>query len=181
MRYTFVGRNITIRDNLKEKTMQKINRLERILPNDADITVTFSQGKINETAEVTVPIHKRILRAEASAKDFESAIDDVVAGLEKQMLKYKARLQQKSRSNHAFREEFGYVSPNLGEPESDLPEINIKKTKRFALKPMDAEEAVMEMELLGHSFYVFSNSQNDEVNVVYKRSDGAYGLIEPEY
>jgi len=108
-----------------------------------------------------------------------AALDSIVDMLEKQLVKYKNRIRSRSRRDASFKEEYEFA----GEvPDSaDEPPILIERTKQFPLKPMDAEEAIMEMEMLGHSFYVFRNGHTDVVNVVYKRNDGTYGLIEPEY
>ncbi len=181
MKFTFVGKNIHVRDNLKEYTTKKISRLEKLFPPNVEVIVTCSAGKINNQVEVSIPLRGRNLRAQVSAKEFEMAIDEVVDILEKQMIKYKTRLKDKSRKDAAFREEIAYIAPHSEETaESEGAEIVIEKTKRFALKPMDAEEAVMEMELMGHNFFVFANRDTEEVNVVYKRNNGTYGLIEPE-
>ena len=179
MRFTFTGKNITLTDSLKERAEQKLGRLERLLPNNAEVMVAFSIIKQNNKVEVTVPLRNRTLRAEVTATDMNAAIDSVIDVLEKQMVKYKTRLRDKSRKDASFKEEFNYLP--LQEEVADASSHKIERTKRFALKPMDAEEAVMEMELLGHNFYMFRNGSTDEVNVVYKRNDGSYGLIEPEY
>ena len=181
MKYTFTGKNIVVSENLKERTMQKIGRLERLFPEDAAVTVTFSVVKQDSTIEVTIPLQRRILRAEVTAVDLYSAIDESVDVLEKQMVKYKKRLKDKSRRDGAFKEEATLIIHEDEDFNTNGSEIRIEKSKRFALKPMDAEEAVMEMEMLGHNFFVFRNGESDEVNVVYKRKNGSYGLIEPEY
>lgn len=109
-----------------------------------------------------------------------AAIDEVVDVLEKQMVKYKNRLRDKARRDTSFIDELKYFEPVGKEDKNDDEEVRIAKTKKFAVKPMDAEEAVMEMELLGHNFFVYRNASSDEINVVYKRKNGTYGLIEPE-
>ena len=109
-----------------------------------------------------------------------TSIDEVVDKLEKQMVKYRSRLRDKSRRDSSFTDELKAISMNI-ESEDDEDTIKIDRTKKFEIKPMDAEEAVMEMELVSHNFFVFRNSTTDEINVVYKRKDGSYGLIDPEY
>lgn len=109
-----------------------------------------------------------------------AAIDEAVDILEGQMTKYKSRLKDKSKKDGSFVDELNAFL-NADEDYDEEESLNIVRTKRFTVKPMDAEEAVMEMELLGHSFFVFRNAATDEINVVYKRKDGAYGLIDPEY
>ncbi len=177
MKYYFTGKNLTITDSIKERATNKLGKLEKLFQRDSDVHVTFSVVKHNQTVEVTIPLPKRILRAEVTSDDLYTAIDEVVDKLEKQMIKYKNQLQKKSRKDTSFKNEFDSTfSQDLLNEEHRV----IEKTKRFALKPMDAEEAVMEMELLGHGFYVFRNAKSEEINVVYKRKDGSYGLIEPE-
>jgi putative sigma-54 modulation protein len=188
MRFTFTGKNIVVSEAMKDRTTKKIGRLEKLLPSAADITVTFSVVKQDNTIEVTIPLGKRVLRAEVTKTDWFAAIDEVVDILERQMVKFKKRLKDKSRRDVAFKAEmttFFEVDDSIddepaSETESQASSIKIERTKRFALKPMDEEEAVMEMELLGHVFFVFRNSKTGDVNVVYKRNDGTYGLISPE-
>lgn len=179
MRYLFTGKNLTVSDALKERTMSKLGKLEKLLPKDASVQVTYSVNKLENKIEVTIPLQKRTLRAEVTDTDMYNALDSVVDVLEKQMLKYKSRLRDRSRKDNSFKDEFKMLFTSDDTPDTD--ERKIEKSKKFALKPMDAEEAVMEMELLGHNFYVFRNGSSDEVNVVYKRNNGSYGLIEPEF
>ena len=179
LNFTFSGKNFTVTDALKNRTIQKLGRLEKLLPFDADVIVKYSISRQNNRVEVTIPLRRRMLRAEVTANDMYSALDSIVDMLEKQMIKYKSRIRSRSRRDASFKDEFEYT----GEIADNIEEspIVIDRTKHFPLKPMDAEEAAMEMEMLGHSFYVFRNGQTDIVNVVYKRNDGTYGLIEPEY
>jgi len=177
--FTFTGKNFTVSDALKERTIQKVGRLEKLLPYDADVIVKYSINRQSNRVEVTIPLRRRILRAEVTANDMYAALDSITDMLEKQMIKYKSRVRSRSRRDAAFKEE----SESAGEVAENTEEspIVIDRTKHFPLKPMDAEEAAMEMEMLGHTFYVFRNGRTDLVNVVYKRNDGTYGLIEPEY
>lgn len=181
MRYTFTGKNIVVSEALKQRTAQKIGRLDRLFPEDTEVLVTFSVVKMDNTMEVTIPLQRRILRAEVTSGDMYSAIDEAVDVLERQMVKYKTRLKNKSRRDGAFKAEMNFIMQDDDESYESDSDIRIDKTKKFALKPMDEEEAVMEMEMLGHTFFVFRNSKTDEVNVVYKRRNGSYGLIGPEY
>ena len=179
MRFEFTGKSMTITEGLKERTMRKLGRIEKLLPDNAEVYVTFSENKHLTKMEVSVPLHKRMLRAEISDGDISNCIDQAVDVLERQVVKYKTRLRDRRRRSVATNDELTFIEvPET--PEETSPEITITRTKRFALKPMDAQEAVMEMELLNHNFYVFRNSWSDEINVVYKRTDGEYGLIEPE-
>ncbi|MCI8805897.1 MAG: ribosome-associated translation inhibitor RaiA [Clostridiales bacterium] len=180
MRYSFTGKNTTVSDALKEKITTKLERIGKLVPENASVVVTFSVVKLDHTVEVTVNLPKRILRAEVTGSDMYAAIDEVVDVLEKQMVKYKNRLRDKARRDTSFIDELKYFEPVGKEDKNDDEEVRIAKTKKFAVKPMDAEEAVMEMELLGHNFFVYRNASSDEINVVYKRKNGTYGLIEPE-
>ncbi len=179
MRFTFTGKNITLSDATKDKVSQKIGRLNRLFPKEVDVHVTVGVVKNDCTVEITIPLQKRILRGEATAEDMNVAVDAVVDILEKQMVKYKGQLHHRSGKDSRFKEELNFYAPD--EQEFEDGGIVIERMKKFALKPMDAEEAVIEMDMLNHNFYVFRNGQTDEVNVVYRRKDGTYGLIEPEY
>ena len=178
MRYTFTGKNLSVYDDVKARTEKKLDRLQKLIPGSAEVSVTISKIRHQYKVEVSVPLHKRLLRAEITSNDVNACVDSVVDALEKQIIKYKSRLRERSRRNAATIEE---VSFSEDHQEADgTTDVKIHRTKRFALKPMDAQEAVMEMELLGHSFFVFRNAATDEVNVVYKRNDEEYGLIEPQ-
>ena len=183
MRFEFTGKNMSVTEGIKERTTKKLGRLEKLLPDNAEAYVTFSEHKHLTKMEVSVPMHKRMLRAEVSDSDISNCMDQAVDILERQIVKYKSRLRDRRRRSVATNDEISFL--DVAEPTTDAtevatPEIIITRTKRFALKPMDAQEAVMEMELLNHNFYVFRNSWTDEINVVYKRNDGEYGLIEPQ-
>ena len=123
-------------------------------------------------------MHKRILRAEVAKDDMYAAIDEVVDKLEKQMVKYKSRLRDKSRRDSSFADELKSISLEVNTDDEEVTKI--EKVKRFEIKPMDPEEAVLEMELISHNFFVFRNAETDNINVVYKRKDGSFGLIDPE-
>lgn len=177
MRYTFIGKNLDLTENFQNKITAKINRIAKLIPEDAETVVKLSVIRLDNTAEVTVKLPKRILRAEVTKDDMMASIDEVVDILESQMVKYKSRLKDKAKQNPGFGEELSAFGDDDVQEES----IDIVRTKNFVVKPMDAEEAIMEMELLGHNFFVFRSADTDEVAVVYKRKDGKYGLIEPEF
>lgn len=178
MRFLFVGKDTVVSEALKEQAIQKISKLEKFIPEQTEIFITFTVTKLENKVEVTIPIKKNILRAEAREKDMYVALDQVVDILHTQIVRYKGRLKNKSRKDNIFKDE---TLNNLDNVNDKYNSVDIIKTKRFAIKPIDPEEAVMEMELLNHSFYVFRNIENEEVNVVYRRNDGSYGLIEPEF
>ncbi|MEA4815595.1 MAG: ribosome-associated translation inhibitor RaiA [Lachnospiraceae bacterium] len=182
MRYNIKGKNIEISELTREKVSHKLNRIKRLFPEDTVMDVTIKQEKITLTVEVTASVNHRIIRAEVAASELIEALDKAVDILEKQVVRYKKRLQTKSRQNTAFLSEYNAI-PNFEDldEKNDEPSIKIVRNKHFELRPMDAWEAILQMELLGHSFFVFRNGETDEINVVYKRKDGAFGLIEPEY
>ena len=179
MRYEFVGRNITVTEGLKDKITAKLDKLGRIMPENSEVRTVISLVKTENTVEVTVPLNMRTLRAQARNSDLLAAVDQVVDILQRQIEKYKGRLQSKKKRDSRFKTEYDIAFAN--EVEIDEQPISITRTKRFNLKPMEADEAIIEMELTGHSFYVFKNVNNNEVNVVYRRADGEYGLIETEF
>lgn len=181
MLYNIIGKNIDVWDKTKEAVEHKMDRIQKLFPEETVATITLSLEKLVSTVEVTIPLNKRLLRAEVRDPDMTAAIDKAVDILEGQIVRYKKRMRTKVRqSGDNYIAE--YKSILVAEEELDEePLYPIVKIKHFEVKPMDAEEAVMEMELIGHNFFVFRNGETDEVNVVYKRKNGTYGLIEPEY
>ena len=180
MLYVIKGKNLEIGERTKEKIEKKLRRLSKLFPEETTATVTIGETKIYYVVEVTIPIHKRILRAEAQENDLMAAVDKAVDVMDLRVVKYKNRMRTRARQNASFKEEYESIRvEDKGAPED--PAFKIERNKKFELRLMDAEEAVMQMELLGHSFFVFRNGDTDEVNVVYKRRNGSYGLIEPEF
>jgi len=175
MRYTITGRNIEVTSGLRSTIEEKLGKLERYFNPDTEAVVTLSVQKEQHKIEVTIPVKGSIIRAEQSSSDMYVSIDLVEEIIERQIKKYKKKLIDKKQSAQSFSDLF------ISEEYNHDDEINIVKTKRFAVKPMDPEEACVQMELLGHSFYVFLNADTEEVNVVYKRNNSTYGLIEPEF
>ena len=178
MRYSFTGKNINIFDDVKDKAEKKMDRISKLVPEDTNVSVAISKNRHLFKVEVSMPLHKRVLRAEVTDTDIITCMDSIVDALEKQIIKYRGRLRERSRRKVATVEEETYMN-ELPEP-ADSQAVVIHRTKKFALKPMDPQDAVMEMELLGHSFFVFRSASSEEVNVVYRRNDGEYGLIEPQ-
>ena len=174
MRYIISGKNIDVTEGLKTAVYDKIGKLERFFTPDTEVHVTFSVQKDRQKIEVTIPVKGNIIRGEQESSDMYVSIDLVEEIIERQIKKYKNKLMAHNKSQAVFSQAF--VEDNSYEEEA----INIIRTKRFAVKPMDPEEACVQMELLGHNFFVFRNAETDEVNVVYKRKGNTYGLIEPE-
>lgn len=175
MRYTITGRNIEVTPALKAAVEDKIGKLERYFTPDTEVVATLSVQRDKQKIEVTIPIKGNIIRAEESSSDMYVSIDLVEEIIERQIKKYKNKLIDKKQSVQSFSDFF------INEEYETQDEIQIVKTKRFGIKPMDPEEACVQMELLGHNFYVFLNAETEEVNVVYKRRGNTYGLIEPEF
>jgi putative sigma-54 modulation protein len=183
MNFHIRGKNIEVTNPLKEYAERKVGRLEKYFesPLSSDVNVTLSIMKNKHTVEVSIPVNGAILRAEEKSEDMYASIDMVIDKLERQIRKLKTRINRKARQEgtqrSVFKESFEQAAASRAHEDDDSFEV--VRTKSFTLKPMDVEEAVLQMNLLGHDFYVFSNSQTSSVNVVYKREDGKYGLIEP--
>ena len=175
MRYVIRGGNIEVTEALKNAIYEKIGKLQRYFTPDTEVHVTFSVEKENHKVEVTIPMKGNLVRAEQSSGDMYTSIDRVEEVIERQLRKYKNKLVDQKQSAQSLSQIF------IEEEISDEEDIIISKVKHFAMKPMDAEEACVQMELIGHNFYVFRNAETDEVNVVYKRKNGTFGLIEPEF
>ena len=176
MRYNIIGKNIDVWDKTKEMVEKKMDRIAKLFPADTEATITLSLEKQVATVEVTIPMNKRYARAEVQDADMTAAMDKTVDILEGQVVRYKKRMRTKIRNGaDAYAAEYAAILV----PEESLDDEPLVKIEK--VKPMDAEEAVMEMELVGHSFFVFRDAETDEVSVVYKRKNGTYGLIEPEY
>ena len=175
MRYIISGRNITVTEGLKEAIYDKLGKLEKYFTPDTDVYVTLSVEKERQKVEVTIPVKGNYIRSEQVSDDMYVSIDLVEEIIERQLRKYKNKIVDQQQSAVSLSKAF--VEEDIEEDD----EIKIIRSKRFAMKPMEAEEACLQMELLGHSFYVFRNATTDEVNVVYKRKGNTYGLIEPEF
>lgn len=175
MHYTITGRNIEVTPGLRAAVQDKIGKLDRYFTPDTEVIVTLIVQKDKQKIEVTIPVKGGMIRAEEASSDMYVSIDLVEEIIERQIKKYKHKLIDKKQAAHSFSDLF------LSEESTSDEEIKIVKTKRFAIKPMDPEEACLQMEMLGHDFYVFLNADTDEVSVVYKRKSDTYGLIEPEF
>ena len=184
MKFTFTGRNLVVSQEMRDHAEKKIGRMSRLFPENTEVYVTFSAVRQENKVEVSIPLKKRLLRAEDVADDMFSAIDKAVSALDKQMNKYKSQLKERTRRDQSQ----SLIDELSDMPQEDAPaedgappeEIVIERMKRIPMKPMDAEEAIMEMEMLGHSFFVFRHQNSFEINVVYKRRQGTYGLISPD-
>lgn len=175
MRITISGKNIDITDGLRQAVEDKLSKLERYFTPETDIAVTLSVEKERQKIEVTIPVKGNIIRSEQVSNDMYVSIDLVEEVIERQLKKYKNKIVDQQQAAGNFQQEF------IEKEIEDEEEIKIIRTKRFGMKPMYPEDACIQMELLGHNFFVFQNAETEEVNVVYKRKGNTYGLIEPEF
>ena len=169
------GKHIELTDALKEYVTKRVGKLEKYSDDFMDVQVTLLVEKDRHRIEVTAPLHGIILRGEEETDDMYSSIDMVVEKLERQIAKYRSRLNKKGRAKAASELE---VKP-AAEGEDELRE-RVVRQKKFPAKPMSVEEAIMQMNLIGHSFFVFTNAESQEMNVVYRRNNGDYGLLQPQ-
>jgi putative sigma-54 modulation protein len=178
MKLNILGKNIEVTEGLRSAIDKKLSRLDKFFEEDMEAFVTLNVEKARQIIEVSINFNGVLLRSEEANEDMYVAIDIVSDKLERQIRKHKTKLERKYHTNVPLKykniPQYEYRDEELRNPE-------IVKTKKFAIKPMSSEEAVLQMELLGHDFFVYSNDESGEVNVVYKRKDGNYGLIEPEF
>ncbi|GFN34629.1 ribosome hibernation-promoting factor, HPF/YfiA family [Tepidimicrobium xylanilyticum] len=177
MKLTFVGKNMEVTQALKEVTEKKFSKLDKYFQKDVEGNVIYSVERNRKILEVTINLPGTILRVEEAGDDMYASIDKAVDVLERQIRKYRTKLQKRYNNGETIR--FENIAPLTEEDDDDKPKV--VRTKRFDMKPMDVEEAILQMELLRHNFFVFMNADTDDINVLYKRKDGNYGLIEPEY
>lgn len=176
MKFVVSGKNIEVTDALKNKAVKKLGKLEKFFNQDTEAHVTMSVEKNRHIIEVTIHFNGVLLRAEESNMDMYASIDRVIDILERQIRRNKTRLEKKLRAGTLKSD---YFKPGVDEEEER--EFKVVRSKKFAIKPMTFEEAILQMNLIGHEFFMFSNADTKEVNVVYRRKDGNYGLIEPEF
>lgn len=175
MNYIISGKNIEVTEGLRSAVQDKLSKLERYFAADTDAQVTFSVEKDRQKIEVTIPMKGHIIRAEQVSDDMYVSIYLVLEVIERQVNRHRKKLIDKEQNAAYLNDSF------IDEDIEDDDDIKIVRTKKFAVKPMYPEDACIQMDLLGHNFYVFRNAETDEVNVVYKRKGGTYGLIEPEF
>ncbi len=172
----YAGKNMEVTKALREVTEKKLGKLDKYFQKDIEGNVTFSTQKNRKIIEVTINLPGTIIRAEESSDDMYASIDKAIDILERQIRKYKSKLQRRYQNGETIR--FENVVPLNKENETNKPKLVRKKT--FPLKPMASDEAILQMELLGHNFFVYMDADTEDVNVIYKRKDGDYGLIQPE-
>ncbi len=176
MKYNIIGKNIEVTEALESAVVEKLEKLDKYFNDSVEAQVTLIVEKLSHIIEITIPFNGTVLRAEVEGRNMYNIMDDAVAVIEKQVNKFKHKLKNKHRNG------ISQFTPDFLREEvedSNGAELKIDRKKKFAIKPMDAEEAVLQMELVGHNFFVYLDAETEEVNVVYKRKNGTYGLIEP--
>ena len=174
MLLNFVGKNIELTESLKNVAEKKFSKLDKYFSEEAEARVVFSTVREQQTVEVTIFLPKTIIRAEETTDDMYSSMDNAVDALARQIRKHKTRLKRRYQNNETIR--FDELMDK--EAPKEEPEHKIVKRKNFELNPMNEEEAILQMDLLNHNFFVFLDGDTDGVSIVYKRKDGNYGKIE---
>lgn len=172
MKITVIGRKCTPRDSFKEHAEKKLKKIDRFFGDSASAKITATVEKSSQTVEITVVNEGMIFRAQAKAENMNEALDECVDILIRQIRKNKTKLEKRLRS--------GAFDDYAGLEVEEEAEFELVRTKTVPIKPQSVDEAILQMNMLGHQFYMFRNSANESVAVVYKREDGGYGLIEPE-
>ena len=175
MKVNITGKNYTTYDKLESTIEKKLDRLDKYFSDDITANAVLSQERGRDKIEVTINAKGAVFRAEEMSQDIYEGIDKVVDKLASQMSRFKGKLEARYNDNKALKFEF------FPEDEEEVEDTPIVKTKRYELHPMNTEEAILEMEMLQHDFFVFLNMDTDSVSVVYKRKDGAYGLLDTRY
>lgn len=176
MKFNIIGRKYTVKDNVREYVEKKLSKLDKFFKDEPSARVVLGTIKDNDYIEAQINAGNIIFRAEVEDAEILAAIDRLVDVIERQIRKNKTRLAKKLRENSL--DDIQLISGGSFVDEEERGDFEIVKTKRFAVKPMTAEEAILQMKLLGHSFFVFKNVNTNEMNVVYTRKDGKYALIE---
>ena len=174
MKFVILGKNIEVTEGLRSAVEEKIGKLEKYFNEETEVHVTLSVEKDRQKIEVTIPVKGSIIRSEQVSNDLYVSIDLVEEIIERQLKKYKSKLVNYKQNSDNFKQD--YIEKDF----ADDDEIKIIRSKKFDMKPMYPEDACVQMELLGHNFFVFQNAETDQVCVVYKRKGNTYGMIEPE-
>ena len=175
MKFIISGKNIPVSDGLRTAVEEKLGKLERYFTADTEVIVTLSMEKERQKIEVTIPVKGSIIRSEQTSNDMYVSIDLVEEVIERQLRRYKNKIIDRKQSGGNFQQAF------IDNEYEESEDVKIIRSKKFDIKPMYPEDACVQMELLGHNFFVFNNAETDQINVVYKRKGNTYGLIEPEY
>lgn len=180
MKITITGRKVNLRENFKNLAIKKLSRFDRIFDEDAKAHVVVTLEKNRQTVEITIKSRSMIYRAEATDVEMNDALDQVINALGRQIRKNKSRLAKQVHSRALDQYVENYLTNDNHNEDDEESKYNVVRTKHFCVKPADVEEAILQMNLLGHQFFMFRNRESGEINVVYKRKDGNYGLLEPD-
>lgn len=189
LQYNIKADNVEVTPAVREYIEKKVDKIERYFPEGTNATAMVNLKALNHSqtkVEITIPMKNLVLRAEERHDELYAAVDLIIGKLERQIRKYKTKINRKFRDREGMGIAFAsaeQVTQTSNEAENsytdeDDEDLTIVRTKQFELKPMDEEEAVLQMNMLGHNFFVFTDAESNETNIVYKRKDGTYGLIE---
>lgn len=169
MKLTITGRKVTLKDSFKQKVEKKLMKFDRYFDEDSEARIIVTVEKERQTVEITINNRGIIYRAEETTTDMLYSLDGAVDSLFRQIHKNKTRLAKRMKAG-------AFEKAPEAEPEAEYDVVRVKK---FGVKPMDVEEAILQMNVSGHQFFAFFNNESNEINIVYKRSDGGYGVLEP--
>lgn len=175
MKITYTARKVNLRDNFKERVEKKLKKFEKIFSDDATVNVVVTLNKNNQTVELTIKDNSMVYRAEKTQLEMNDALDKCIDVLGRQLRKNKSKLEKKLRAG-SIDDLFEADVVN-----DDEEEFKLLRTKQIPIKPVSVDEAILQMNMVGHKFYMFTNAQSGQINVVYLRDDGAYGLLEPAF
>lgn len=178
MKINVIGRQMNVYDEMKELTERKLAKLDKYFSGEADATVTLSCKHNEKNLEITISAANTLFRSEVGAESFRNALDEAIDSIERQIRRNKTRVARRLRTGGIEPTYDGFFEDTTEDVED---EEAIIRTKTFPIKPMTPEEAILQMNLLGHSFFVFNNGETGQTCVVYTRRDGDYGLIVPEH
>lgn len=173
MKINVVGKKVTLRNNFKEMAERKLQKFDRIFDEDAEATVTATVDKNSQTVEITIRQRGMIYRSEDTADEMNVALDNAISAMGRQIRRNKTRLEKARKVSPGvdLAEDYYYDEPD--------EELDVVRTKRFTVEVMTPEEAILQMNMMGHSFFLFRDDASGEINVVYRRKNGDYGLLVP--
>ena len=175
MKITYTARKVTLRDNFKDRVEKKLAKFKKLFSDDAQAFVVVTLEKNRQTVEITIRDNRMVYRAESTMTEMNDALDRVIDILMRQIRKNKTRLEKRIKNGGSL-DEITAELPTEEEPED---EYQVVRKKQILVKPINVEEAILEMNMVNHDFFMFINAETDEINVVYKRQDGNYGVLEP--
>lgn len=178
MKITYTARKVNLRDNFKERAEKKLSKFEKLFSENAAVNIVVTLEKNRQTVEVTIRDNSLVLRAESTMSEMNDALDKVVDILARQIRKNKTKLEKKIKSGAI--DDFVTRTAEISEPaDIEDDEYKIVRKKSVLIKPITVDEAILEMNMVNHNFFMFINADTDSINVVYRRTDGNYGLLEP--